>query len=109
MSRWSFNEETMPVLQKNTSSSGEELESLLKDLISAAEPLEGKFDGEGKAAFAAFKNNSETITADLKQGLGRINQGQQEMDTAFRTGDETMADDANSDMGKANFDAAKFK
>ena len=109
MSRWSFNEETMPVLQKNTSSSGEELEGLIKDLISAAEPLEGKFDGEGKAAFASFKANSEMIAADLKSGLGRINEGQQEMDTAFRTGDETMADDANSDMGKANFDAAKFK
>lgn len=109
MSRWDVGDQTLTTLANRTSTSGDELSGLIQQLISAAEPLAGKFNGAGKAAFDSFKARSEQITADLNAGLGSINEGQRGMDSAFRTGSQTMADDASRNMSTANFDAAKFK
>ncbi|MDA0565006.1 hypothetical protein LG943_11840 [Streptomonospora sp. S1-112] len=109
MSRWDFGDQTLTTLNRNTSTSGDQLATLINQLIDAAEPLSGRFNGAGKAAFDSFKARSEQITADLSAGLGSINQGQTGMQTAFATGNQTMADDATRNMGAANFDAAKFR
>lgn len=109
MSRWDFGEQTLTTLARSTSGSSDELADLITQLIQAAEPLSGKFNGAGKAAFDSFKARSDEITADLKAGLGSINEGQYGMQSAFSTGNQTMADDANRNMSTANFDAAKFK
>jgi uncharacterized protein YukE len=102
-------QETLGVLTQRTSGSTDELRVLIGQLIQAAEPLSGRFDGAGKAAFDAFKANSDQITADLGQGLGSVNTGQAGMNRAFLTGDTTMADDTRSLMSAANFDAARFR
>lgn len=109
MSRWDVGETTLSTLSQNTASSGDELSNLITQLVQAAEPLSGKFDGPGKAAFDSFKARADGIAADLRAGLGSIQEGQQGMNTAFQTGTRTMADDANQNMGAANFDAAKFR
>ncbi|WP_017591979.1 hypothetical protein [Nocardiopsis potens] len=109
MTRWDFGEQTLTTLTQNTSGSGDELSDLITKLIDAAEPLVGKFDGSGKAAFDSFKSRADQITADLNAGLGSINEGQRGMDQAFSEGSQTMADEANQNMGTANFDAAKFR
>ncbi|MEY9214298.1 hypothetical protein NI17_020505 [Thermobifida halotolerans] len=108
-SRWDFGDQTLTTLTQNTSGSQDDLGALIKQLIDAAEPLAGKFNGAGKAAFDSFKSRSEQITADLNAGLGSINEGQRGMQTAFSEGSQTMADEANRNMGAANFDAAKFR
>lgn len=109
MGRWDHGQDTLVTLARNTGTSGDELAGLVKALIQAAEPLSGKFDGAGKAAFDSFKARSDQITADLKAGLSSVNVGQVGMDKAFAAGDQSMADEANQSMGAANFDAAKFR
>ncbi|MDL4772398.1 MULTISPECIES: DUF6507 family protein [Thermomonosporaceae] len=109
MGRWDYGQETLVTLAKNTGGSAQELATLVKQLIAAAEPLTGKFDGAGKAAFDSFKAHSDQIIADLTTGLGSVNQGQAGMEKAFVTGDQTMAADAQHNMGAANFDGAKFR
>ncbi|MCY9786889.1 hypothetical protein KIK06_23685 [Nocardiopsis sp. EMB25] len=109
MSRWDVGESTLATLSQNTAGSGDELSTLITQLVQAAEPLSGKFDGPGKAAFDSFKSRADAITADLRAGLGSVQEGQSGMNAAFQTGAQTMADDANQNMSAANFDAAKFK
>jgi len=109
LSRWEVGDSTLNTLAQNTGGSGDELTSLIQQLVQAAEPLAGKFDGAGKAAFDSFKLQADSITADLRAGLGSIQEGQGGMNAAFTTGADTMADDANQNMGAANFDAAKFR
>ncbi|RAY13173.1 hypothetical protein DPM19_22040 [Actinomadura craniellae] len=109
MGRWDFGDQTLVTLAKNTGGSTQELATLLKQLIAAAEPLSGRFSGPGKAAFDSFKARSDQITADLTAGLGSVNQGQHGMHVAFATGGQTMADDAGRNMAAANFDGAKFR
>ena len=108
-SRWDFGDQTLVTLAQNTSGSQDELGNLIKQLIQAAEPLSGKFNGPGKAAFDSFKARADQITAHLNAGLGSINQGQRGMQAAFSEGSQTMADEANRNMSAANFDAAKFR
>ncbi|GLY92152.1 hypothetical protein [Actinoallomurus iriomotensis] len=109
MTRWDMGRETLTTLTRRTHGSTEELRSLIQQLIRAAEPLEGRFDGNGKAMFDNFKAHADQISADLGRGLGSVNTGQAGMNKAFTHGDITMADDTRSLMGAANFDGAKFR
>jgi len=99
---------TLSELGKSTVGSGEDLGTLIKWLIQAAEPLEGKFNGAGKAAFDTFKAHADEITNELNSSLGAILGGQSGMDTAFGSGDVELGDNAHQNMGAANFDAARF-
>ena len=62
-SRWDFGDQTLTTLAQNTSGSQDELGDLIKQLIDAAEPLSGKFNGSGKAAYDSFKSRADQITA----------------------------------------------
>ncbi|MFG2193073.1 hypothetical protein [Streptomyces sp. NPDC048639] len=95
-------------LMSQSRGSSDDLGSLIRQLIQAAQPLEGKFNGSGKAAFDQFKMNSDEITAALNGSLGAILGGQSGMETSFGTGDQESADNARSNMAAANFDAARF-
>ncbi|MEU6280432.1 hypothetical protein [Streptomyces sp. NPDC047028] len=99
---------TLSQLGKSTVGSTDDLGTLIKWLIQAAEPLEGKFNGAGKAAFDRFKAHADGITSDLNSSLGAILGGQSGMDTAFGSGDLEMQDNSHHTMGAANFDAARF-
>lgn len=99
---------TLSDLGKNTVGSSTDLGTLIRMLIQAAEPLEGKFNGSGKVAFDSFKRRADEITAALNQSLDAILEGQSGMDTAFGTGDVEQQDNARKNMGAANFDAARF-
>ncbi|MFJ6742932.1 hypothetical protein ACIQOU_29075 [Streptomyces sp. NPDC091279] len=99
---------TLSVLGKSTAGSNDDLGTLIKWLIQAAEPLEGKFNGAGKTAFDTFKAHADEITNELNASLGAILGGQSGMDHAFGTGDEELGDNAHHHMGAANFDAARF-
>jgi hypothetical protein len=99
---------TLSSLTKQTQGSSDDLGSLIRQLIAAAEPLEGKFNGAGRAAFNSFKARADEITGALNSSLGAILGGQSGMDTSFQQGDTEMADNATSAQGSANFDAARF-
>lgn len=99
---------TLSTLSKQTQGSSDDLGALIRQLIAAAEPLEGRFNGAGRAAFDSFKARADEITAELNSSLRAILGGQSGMDTAFGQGDTEMADNAGSAQASANFDAARF-
>ncbi|WP_329245984.1 hypothetical protein OG417_50805 [Actinoallomurus sp. NBC_01490] len=107
--RWNHGQHTLVNLARGTQISTHDLGTLIKQLIQAAEPLKGKFDGEGKKTFDRFKAHADQIATDLHAGLRSVNTGQVGMERAFLTGDQAMADDAQSKMSSANFHAAKFR
>ncbi|WEO96024.1 hypothetical protein A6P39_019390 [Streptomyces sp. FXJ1.172] len=99
---------TLSTLTGQTRGSSEDLGGLIRQLIAAAQPLEGKFHGAGKQAFDTFKAHSDQVTADLNGALSAILGGQSGMDSSFGQGDQEHADNARQQMGAANFDAARF-
>lgn len=101
--------QTLSTLTKSTGGSNDELVSLVRQLVDAAAPLEGKFNGAGRARFDGFKQRVDEVTNDLSTSLNAINQGQSEMDTATQTGDQDTADDWGHSEGAANFDGARFR
>lgn len=99
---------TLTTLTKATGGSSDELVGLVRQLVDAASPMEGKFNGAGRAKFDSFKQRVDEITNDLSSSLSAINQGQSEMDTATQTGDQDAADDWSRSESTANFDGARF-
>ncbi|MFJ2769913.1 hypothetical protein [Streptomyces sp. NPDC087300] len=106
--KFDMGETTLTVLGKSTAGSTDDLGTLIHLLVQAAEPLEGKFNGSGKATFDSFKSRADEVTKDLNGALASILGGQAGMDTAFGSGDQEQADNAHQNMGSANFDAARF-
>ncbi|WP_031225944.1 hypothetical protein [Streptomyces roseochromogenus] len=100
--------QTLSTLMRDSRGSSQDLGSLVRQLVQAAEPLEGKFNGVGRAAFDQFKVRADGIAKELDQSLGAILGGQSGMDSAFSTGDQEQGDNAKRQMGSANFDAARF-
>ncbi len=106
--KFDMGNQTLATLTKQSRGSSTDMGSLIKQLIAAAEPLEGRFNGAGKRAFDLFKANSDEITAALNGSLSAILGGQQGMDQAFMSGEQESADNARQSMASANFDAARF-
>ncbi len=106
--RFDMGSSTLSTLTRQTQGASGDLGALIKQLIVAAQPLENKFNGAGKAAFDSFKLRSDEITADLNSSLSAILGGVSGMDTAFVHGETEMADNSRSGAGAANFDAARF-
>jgi uncharacterized protein YukE len=102
--RFDVGSQTLSTLTSQTQGASGDLGALIKQLIAAAQPLEGKFNGAGKAAFDSFKARSDEITAELSAILGGI----AGMDTALVQGETEMADNSRTSLGAANFDAARF-
>lgn len=95
-------------LTKQTSSAGEDLGALVRQLADAAQPLEGNFNGAGRAAFDKFKSETDRIATELNGALGAVLQGISGMDRSFGEGDVAMADDTRAAEGSSSFDAARF-
>ncbi|GGZ84549.1 hypothetical protein AB0P12_24620 [Streptomyces subrutilus] len=95
-------------LMSGSRNSSTDLGTLIQQLINAAQPLEGKFNGQGKVAFDSFKLRSDAITKELNASLSAILGGQSGMEQAFGTGDQEQGDNARTQMGAGNFDAARF-
>lgn len=99
---------TLSTLVKQTQGSGDDLGALIRQLVVAAAPLEGRFNGAGRVAFDSFKARTDQITADLNGALSAIVGGQSGMDNAFVTGDSEMSDNARSTESGADFAGARF-
>jgi uncharacterized protein YukE len=106
--RFDVGSQTLSTLTSQTQGASGDLGALIKQLIAAAQPLEGKFNGAGKAAFDSFKARADEITYELNSSLQGILGGIHGMDTAFVEGETEMADNSKSGLGAANFDAARF-
>lgn len=99
---------TLSTLNSQTDTAGGDLTLLINQLVNAADPLQGNFNGAGRAAFDSFKANADAISAELNGALTTIRDGQTAMDRSFVTGDLEMKDHADASEGKAHFDTARF-
>jgi hypothetical protein len=106
--KFDMGDTTLATLGRQTAVSSDDLGTLIRLLIQAAEPLEGKFNGEGKATFDAFKTRADEITSALNSSLSSVLSGQAGMDSAFGTGDREQTDNSHRNMGAANFEGARF-
>jgi uncharacterized protein YukE len=95
-------------LTKKTSGSNEDLGSLVRQLGDAAEPLQGKFNGAGRAAFDRFKGETDRIAVELNSALSAVLGGIAGMDRSFLEGDQQMADETRAAENSASFEAARF-
>jgi uncharacterized protein YukE len=95
-------------LMSGSRNSSTDLGTLIKALVNAAQPLEGKFQGQGKVAFDSFKTRADGITKELNAALAAILGGQSGMEKAFASGDTEHGENAKTQMSAGNFDAARF-
>jgi len=107
--RFDMGDQALPTLIARTSGAHEDLGTLLRRLIDAAAPLEGKFNGAGKVAFDGFKARVDQVTADLNSAVASILAGQHGVHTSFVDGDQAMSDTARGTESSAGFDAASFR
>ncbi|MGL4175585.1 MAG: hypothetical protein ACRCSN_05860, partial [Dermatophilaceae bacterium] len=63
--KFDMGDTTLSTLAKGTQGSTEDLGALVKQLVVAVEPLEGKFNGAGRQAFDAFKARTDEVAAEL--------------------------------------------
>jgi uncharacterized protein YukE len=106
--KFAMGAETLTVLTKQTSSANDDLGSLVKQLFAAAEPIQGKFNGAGRAAFDRFKGETDQIANELNSALAAVLGGIQGQNTAFLTGEQQMVDETTAAQGGANFESARF-
>ncbi len=95
-------------LTKQTSTGAEDLGALVKQLAQAGEPLEGKFNGAGRAAFDRFTGQTDQIAAELNAALAAVLQGIAGMDRSFQEGDQEMFDQTRATDAAASYDSARF-
>ena len=106
--KFAMGAETLTVLTNQTSSANEDLGSLVKQLFAAAEPLQGKFNGAGRAAFDKFKGETDLIANELNAALAAVLGGIQGQNSAFITGEQQMVDETTAAQAGANFESARF-
>ncbi|GAB3248866.1 hypothetical protein [Arthrobacter pigmenti] len=106
--KFDMGSQTLTTLSQRTGGSNEDLGGLVRQLVQAVAPLEGKFNGAGRARFDEFKQRADVVSNDINRALSSILEGQGGMDVAFQTGDQESADNAQQATGSANFDAANF-
>ena len=106
--KFAMGADTLSVLGKATSGSSDELAALVRSLYEAAEPLEGQFQGAGRAAFDRFKARTDTVSAELKGALDGVLGGIRGMDRSFAEGERSMVDQTTGLEAGSSFDAARF-
>ena len=104
--KFAMGADTLTVLTKATSGSSDDLSVLVRQLFEAAEPLEGRFQGAGRAAFDRFKGRTDAISAELKASLDGVLGGIGGMNRSFLEGESAMVDQTQSLEAGSSFDAA---
>lgn len=106
--KFAMGAETLGQLTKQTSTATDDLGALVKELFAAAEPIQGKFNGAGRAAFDRFKGETDAIAGELNGALFAVLGGQQGMDVAFLQGEDQMVSETTSAQSGAGFESARF-
>lgn len=106
--KFAMGADTLTVLSKATTASTDDMSVLVRQLFEAAEPLEGRFQGAGRAAFDRFKGRTDAISAELNASLNAVLGGIAGMNRSFLEGEGEMVDNTASLEGGSAFDAARF-
>jgi uncharacterized protein YukE len=100
--------ETLGQLTKQTSSASDDLGALVKELFRAAEPIQDKFHGAGRAAFDRFKGETDSIATELNAALFSVLSGIDGQNVAFLQGEEQMVTETSAAQAGAGFESARF-
>jgi hypothetical protein len=100
--------ETLGQLTKQTSSASDDLGALVKELFRAAEPIQDKFHGAGRAAFDKFKGETDAIATELNGALFSVLAGIDGQNVAFLQGEEQMVTETSTAQAGAGFESARF-
>ena len=104
-----FNRDLFTGNIKKTDSSIEDLGALIKQLLDAVRPLEGKFKGQGNESFQSLHLKADEVSRLVKKGMESFNEGQSGVSNAVFQGDEAMSDAAQNQMSASQFDSTKFR
>ena len=108
MMKFAMGSETLTQLSQKTSGAGDDLGALVRQLADAAEPLEGRFNGAGRAAFDRFKGEVDGISVELNAALSSVLTGITGQNRAFVEGEQQIADETTAAQSGAGFESARF-
>jgi len=106
--KFMMEEDALRVLGQKTTGAGDDLAALVRQFAQAAEPLQGKFAGSGKAAFDQFKAEADDIAVELNRALNAVLQGISGQETAFGQGMDDITTTQHQANTAADIDAARF-
>ena len=70
--KFSMEDQTLVKLGQRSQTESEDLATLVRQLVEAAEPLEGVFNGPARAKFNEFKAKTDDISTSLNNALAGI-------------------------------------
>ncbi len=108
MLKFAMGADTLTQLTTKTSSANDELGTLVRQLADAGEPLYGRFNGAGRAAFDRFKGETDRVAVELNGALNAVLTGISEQNTAFIQGEQQMVDETSAAQSGVSFEAARF-
>lgn len=89
--RFSMTQTALVDLGKRTATESDDLGTLVRQLVDAAEPLESTFNGPAKSSFNSFKGKTDQIAGQLNGALAAIVGSISGQNQAFVTGAEDGA------------------
>ena len=108
MARYAMGDTTLSTLTRQTSTSSDDLGTLVRQLAAAADPIQNDFQGAGRMAFDEFKAHTDEIANGLDAALRLVLAGVGGQDSAFAQGVAQQAEETRTLMASANFDSARF-
>ncbi|MGV2985939.1 hypothetical protein ACNPNP_19785 [Microbacterium sp. AGC85] len=100
--KFAMEAETLVRLGQRSATESEDLGTLVRSLVEAAEPLQGVFNGPARARFDNFKLNTDAIANGLNGALAGIVGAISGQNIAFNTAGEDGA--AAHDAGQSSAD-----
>jgi uncharacterized protein YukE len=100
--------QTLAQLTTATSSASDDLGANVHKVYDAAAPLEGNFNGEGRAAFDRFKADVDDIATELNAALASVLAGIDGMNTAYVGTEQNQAQDNSTLHGNSHFELARW-
>ena len=101
--KFSMEEQTLVRLGQRSQTESEDLATLVGQLVEAAEPLEGVFNGPARAKFNEFKSKTDQISTSLNNALAGIVGSISGQNLAFTTAAEDGAGAHESAQAAADF------
>lgn len=95
-------------LGKRTETESDDLGTLVRQLVEAAEPLQSTFNGPAKGTFNNFKGKTDLIASQLNGALGAIVGSISGQNLAFVQGAEDGADTHKSTEAMTDFSDETF-
>lgn len=106
--KFSMEDQTLVTLGTRSQTENDDLGALVRQLVDAAEPLEGVFNGPAKSTFNNFKANTDAIATSLNNALAGIVTSIDGQNTAFVLAADDGAAAHQSAESSADFSGETF-